>query len=100
MMAWIADYPDPDNFLRVAVRLHSRWRHEVYDRLVERARRVTDQRERIDLYKQADRRLVEEAPILPLAYEQAPLLVKPWVRRFPLSPPWKFCLKDAIVEPH
>jgi ABC-type oligopeptide transport system substrate-binding subunit len=100
MMAWMADYPDPDSLMRVGLRLHSRWRHEVYDRLVERARRVTDQSERTDLYKQADRILVEEVPILPLAYEQAPLLVKPWVRRFPLSPPWGFRLKDAIIDPH
>jgi oligopeptide transport system substrate-binding protein len=100
LMGWQADYPDPDSFLRVALRLHSKWRHEVYDQLVERARRLTDQRKRTELYKQADRILVEEVPLLPLSYDQLPLLVKPWVRKCPVSPSLSFCWKDVIIEPH
>jgi oligopeptide transport system substrate-binding protein len=99
-MGWAADYPDPDSFLRVALRGHSRWRHEVYDQLVERARRLTDQRERMDLYKQADRILIEEAPLLPLCYTQWPRLVKPWVRRYPVSTAFSFSWKDVIIGPH
>jgi oligopeptide transport system substrate-binding protein len=100
LMIWLADYPDPDSFLRVALRLNSKWRHEVYDQLVERARRLTDQRERTELYKQADRILVEEAPLLPLSYDQLPLLVKPWVRRYPVSASLSFPWKDVIIDPH
>jgi oligopeptide transport system substrate-binding protein len=100
LMIWAPDYPDPDSFLRVALRGHSKWRHEVYDQLVERARRHTDQRERTDLYKQADRMLIEEAPLLPLSYGQQPFLVKPWVRRYPVSAMLSFPWKDVIIEPH
>jgi oligopeptide transport system substrate-binding protein len=100
LMGWLADYPDPDSFLRVGLRLHSAWRHEGYDRLVEQARRIIDQGARTDLYKQADRLLAEEVPILPLSYEQIPLLVKPWVRRYPISPNYGLCLKDVIIDPH
>ncbi len=95
-----ADYPDPDSFLRVAVRLHSAWRNEAYERLVEEARGLTDQAQRMELYRQADRILVEEAPILPLLYEREHLLVKPWVKRYPCSSTaWRFW-KDVIIEPH
>jgi oligopeptide transport system substrate-binding protein len=95
-MGWIADYPDPDSFLRVALGLHSAWRNETYDGLVEQARRVTDQAKRMNLYREADRILVEEVPIVPLSYERLPLLVKPWVRRFAGWMAWK----DVIIEPH
>ena len=64
---WAADYPDPDSFLRVG--LAERWtgrRHEGYARLVEQARRSTDQRARLDLHRQADRIVIEEALIMPL----------------------------------
>jgi oligopeptide transport system substrate-binding protein len=94
--SWIADYPDPDSFLRVAVRQHGAWSNETYDELVEKARRVTDQAERMKLYRQADRILVEEVPILPLSYERIPFLVKPWVRRFADWTAWK----DMVIDPH
>ncbi len=99
--AWVADYADPDDFLRAApFRRETRWRSKVYDRLVEEARRAMDQRERMELYAQADRILVEEAPILLLFYEGEDLLVKPWVRRYPTSPEWLCFWKDVIIEPH
>jgi len=100
---WGADYPDPDNFLRVGLpRIRDRWRNEAYDRLVEEARRLTDQGKRMELYQQADRILVEEAPIMPLTYPQEGLLVKPWVRKYPTSPVAieYFWGKDVIIEPH
>jgi oligopeptide transport system substrate-binding protein len=92
---WIADYPDPDSFLRTGpIHLRSRWRNEAYERLVERGRRTMDQEQRIDLYRRADRILVEQAVIAPLHYGRFHFLVKPWVKRYP--GPWK----DVIIEPH
>jgi ABC-type transport system substrate-binding protein len=99
---WMADYPDPDNFLRVAIeRLRRRWDNETYSRLVEEARRTFDQDRRMKLYKQADRILIEEAVLVPTEYASLPWLVKPWVIRFPSAPVggaryWK----DVILEPH
>jgi len=99
IMGWEADYPDPDNFLRVAVQLHSEWRNETFDELVEQARRVTEQRERMKLYGQAEEILVDEAPLMPLTYVRGHLLVKPWVRRYPKSAV-RDCWKDVIIESH
>jgi ABC-type oligopeptide transport system substrate-binding subunit len=98
---WVADYPDPDNFLKVAVRQYlPEWRHEAYEALIEQATRLTDQRERIELYRQADRILTEEAIIAPLLYGCWPMLVKPWVKQYTLSPTRKAFWKDVIVERH
>jgi ABC-type oligopeptide transport system substrate-binding subunit len=76
------------------------WQNEAYDRLVEGARGVMDQEERMRMYQQADRILIEEAPILPLAYGRFHILVKPWVRRYLTSPLRWWYWKDVIIEPH
>jgi len=100
-MAWMADYPDPDNFLRVSsARRLTRWRNEAYAGLVEEARRATDQGERMKLYGQADRILVEEVPIVPFAYSRCHQLVKQWVRKYPVSAIRTWFWKDVIIEPH
>jgi len=99
--AWQADYPDPDDFLRVGLRWAGMgWRCEAYDELVEKARRVMDQGERMKLYRQAERILVEEAPVMPWCHIRWSLLVKPWVKRYPVSPMRQWFWKDVIIEPH
>ncbi len=103
IMGWVADYPDPDNFLRARighVQQQSGWRNEGYDSLVKRAQRSLDQEERIKLYLEAERILVEEAPILPVFHRSVRLLVKPWVTRFPTTGLREWFLKDVIIEPH
>ena len=101
LLGWIADYPDPDSFLRISTFLHwTRWQNETYDRLVEEARRIMDQGERMRLYGQADRILIEEAAILPLYYLRSHLLVKPWVKKYPTSAIKWWFWKDVIIEPH
>jgi oligopeptide transport system substrate-binding protein len=103
LTTWVAGYPDPDDFLSGGVsnaRRATRWRDDAYDRLVETAKRVTDQGERIKMYQQADRILVEEAIIMPLVYGQLHLLVKPWVSKFPTSSLKWWFWKDVVIEPH
>jgi ABC-type oligopeptide transport system substrate-binding subunit len=98
---WTADLPDPDNFLRVGVQTNvSGWRNDTCYRLVEQARHVGDQAERMSMYRQAERILMGEAAIVPLAYRQMHLLVKPWVKRLPVSPRKWWFWKDVIIEPH
>jgi ABC-type oligopeptide transport system substrate-binding subunit len=85
-LAWGADYPDPDNFLRVSrARAWPKWRHRGYDQLIQTARGLTDPEKRMAHYRQAEAILAEDLPILPLIYEQELLLIQPWVRRYPMS---------------
>jgi ABC-type oligopeptide transport system substrate-binding subunit/DNA-binding SARP family transcriptional activator len=100
-MGWQADYPDPDNPLRVGTRVQwIGWQNEAYTELLEQARRIADHAERIRLYQRADRILVEEAAIVPLFYGRQHWLVKPWVRQFSLSPMFWPYWKTVIIEPH
>jgi len=101
LVGWSADYPDPDNFLRICpFRHYSRWRNETYDRLVEEAKGMLDQTERMALYRQADRILVEEAAVVPLTYNQFHLLVKPWVSGVGKIGFGDLCWKDIVIGPH
>jgi oligopeptide transport system substrate-binding protein len=96
-----ADYPDPESLLRLPeFQFFTQWQNETYDRLVEEARRVTDEKGRIQMYQEADRILVEEPAILPFAYERFHYLVKPWVRRWPISTTKCWFWKDVIIDPH
>jgi oligopeptide transport system substrate-binding protein len=98
---WLADYPDPDNFLRVGLPSQMvSWQNEAYRHLVEEATRCQDQAQRLARYREADRILVEEAPVLPLVYQRWHLLIKPWVTRYPVSPQRCWFWKDVVIEPH
>lgn len=104
---WLADYPDPDNFLRhsdVITRLHYLgWRDADYDRLVEEAARTSDRAKRMAMYRRADRRLVEEqALVLPISYgySHSVFLIKPWVKNFNPNLLGHFMLQDIIIEDH
>ncbi|HET7009520.1 MAG TPA: ABC transporter substrate-binding protein [Anaerolineales bacterium] len=100
---WSADYPDPDNLMRVL--FHSReglnsirWNHSEFDRLVEEAGRITERKKRIELYRTADQILVaEQAAVMPLRYTQGRRLVKAYLR-IPRVSPSLLKLKDAVVE--
>jgi oligopeptide transport system substrate-binding protein len=98
---WGADYPDPDNFLRVIPWKHlTGWQNETYERLIEEARGLADQRQRLQLYQQAERIMLEEAAVVPLYYDSWQHLLKPWVRRYPISGMKDSFWKDVILEPH
>ncbi|MBU0495990.1 MAG: AAA family ATPase, partial [Chloroflexi bacterium] len=61
---WTADCPDPDNFLRASpVRENAQWQHDTYNSLVDKARRLTDQKQRLELYSRAERILADEMAI-------------------------------------
>ena len=100
---WTADYQDPDNMLRIP--FHSSeglnrigWHNVDFDVLTEEAAQITDRKKRIELYRAADRILVEEeAAVMPLGYAQGRQLIKPHVQ-IPRSPPAFTRLKNAKVN--
>ncbi|MCB9076027.1 MAG: AAA family ATPase [Anaerolineaceae bacterium] len=97
-IGWVADYPDPDNLLRVGIQ--GRWHNPAYFKLVGEAKQRLDHTERLKLYRQADQMLIEEAVVIPLFYSQCHILIKPWVKRFPNSATTQHFWQDVIIEPH
>jgi ABC-type oligopeptide transport system substrate-binding subunit/DNA-binding SARP family transcriptional activator len=99
--SFIARYPDPDHCLRRVSSEHPpAWHNEEYADLLEKARRAMDQQTRMTLYREADRILIEEAPVIPIGYGRQHLLVKPWISQLPTSAIKYFFWKDVIIDPH
>jgi peptide/nickel transport system substrate-binding protein/oligopeptide transport system substrate-binding protein len=87
---WIADFPDPDNFLRPLFHSHSPQNANGYsnpevDRLLDQAWTVTSYSERIQLYRRIEEKILQDSPIIPVFYGRQRVLVHPNVRGFGLS---------------
>jgi ABC-type transport system substrate-binding protein/class 3 adenylate cyclase len=78
---WTVDFPDPDGFFRGFMRQRLDFhRDDEIAELLERARSVRNQDERMRLYHEADRLLVaERAAILPVFYGRSLLVRRTWV---------------------
>ncbi len=66
-LGWIADYPDPQNFLDVLLHSDSQSNHTNYsnsevDRLLEEARTERDRDRRFQLYNQIEQMILDDAP--------------------------------------
>jgi len=84
---WVADYPDPDNFLDFLFLSGSpenatRLSDPRVDALLEEARIESDQTRRLELYRQAEDIIIEDAVILPMRFGVDHYLVKPYVEGF------------------
>jgi oligopeptide transport system substrate-binding protein len=84
-LGWIADYPDPENFLDVLFHGEKSENHMGYsnpevDELLEEARTEQDPEERLQLYQEAEQIIINDAPWVPLFYEVEYWLTKPYVK--------------------
>ncbi|MBI2832007.1 MAG: peptide ABC transporter substrate-binding protein [Chloroflexi bacterium] len=90
--AWIADYPDPQNFLDLLFHSKSlnneiRYSNPEVDRLLETARTEPDEKTRAGLYQKAEEIIVNDTPWIPLWYSgEAYVLIKPEVKDYLLLP--------------
>ncbi|MCU0501164.1 MAG: peptide ABC transporter substrate-binding protein, partial [Anaerolineae bacterium] len=82
------------------IQRHTGWQNADFERFIEEARHLTDHAARLRLYKQADAIIMREAPVIPAYYSATHLLVKPWVKRFPIPPIGALSWKDVIIESH
>lgn len=79
--SWIADYPDAENYLSVfygknpAPPNYTRYKNPAFDLLYERALSEKNDSLRYELYRQMDRIIINDAPVVPLWYDMAIHLV-------------------------
>ena len=85
--SWIADYPDPSNFLGLFVTgggyNWTGWGKPEYDRIVASAERENDPARRYEVLQIAETMLLEALPITPLVYGSQTYLLDPAVRGWP-----------------
>ena len=88
---WVADYPDPENFLDLLFRGGSAENHMSYanpavDSLLDQAAIAPDDAERYRLYQQAEAQILADASVIPLYHEVEHMLVKPYVEGLIITP--------------
>jgi len=109
-LVWYADIPDPDNFLSPL--LHSAsptnrtfYRNPRVDQLLEQARERLPYAQRIALYREVERLVLDDAPWIPQHYLVLEYLYQPYVQRVEISllggrmiPLKKIWLKQRLAE--
>ncbi len=95
---WQADYPDPENFLNKFYGLHLpekgeksyinsvRYQNDTFDSLLTKALKTQDEDKRLELYRKADQKAINDAVIIPLFYARNYRLLQPYVKNFPQNP--------------
>jgi len=88
---WIADYPDPQDFLDLlfyssAPSNTGSYSNPEVDALLDKAYTEQDPATRLKLYQDAEQLIVQDAAVLPLFFGQSYVLVKPYVKDYVLSP--------------
>jgi oligopeptide transport system substrate-binding protein len=107
-LGWVADYPDPENFLKIQFysggtgdndridddsqcivnndNNYSQYANAEVDRLLEQADTEADEATRLSLYQQAEEIIVNEVPWIPLFHDKFSVLIKPYVKGYLLPP--------------
>lgn len=86
--SWIADYPDAENYLSVfysknpAPPNYTRYKNPAFDKLYEKALVEKNDSIRNQIYRDADRYVINDAPVVPLWYDMIIHLVHPYVTSF------------------
>ena len=109
-LMWYADIPDPDNVLSPL--LHSTgssnytfYRNPLVDQLLEQARREFDEAQRMALYHEVERLVMDDAPLIAQHYGASEYLYQPYVQGVEINrlggraiPMKKIWLKKSLAE--
>jgi len=85
--SWVADYPDEENFFSLFYSKnkspngfnYSHFNNEAFDGLYEKAQKENNDSTRYGLYQQMDQLIIDNAPIVPLYYDEVVRLVQPGI---------------------
>jgi len=93
---WIADYPDPSNFIeqfhskhiiegKKSSINHNRYSNPEFDKYLDMAMSETDEKKRMEFYAKAESILIDDAAVMPIYYADEIRLVSPLLKNFPIN---------------
>lgn len=102
-LGWVADYPDPDNFMNlmssVSENNFTGWSSKAYDSMVDKAVSMTNKEERRKTYSDAQKFLTEnEVPAVPIYSMVSQVLVSPRVEGFKENPLTRYIFKGVSLK--
>jgi oligopeptide transport system substrate-binding protein len=106
MLAWEADFPDPQNFLEVLLSRDqwgsnndSFYDNPEVDALLREAAPIADLKKRYDLYRKAEKIVVADAPWVFLFNPVNYMIRQPWIEGYLLNPMRPSRLESVGVSP-
>jgi oligopeptide transport system substrate-binding protein len=105
MLGWVADYPDPHNFLDNLFYTGSEnnvfgYSNLELDALLDEAAIEQDSATRLSMYQQAEQMVVDEAPCPPVSFGMNYILVKPYVKGYRLNSLGVADLSQVYIDYH
>jgi peptide/nickel transport system substrate-binding protein len=101
---WIADYPDAESYLTLfyskntAPPNYTRFNNARYDGFYEQALTEQDQAKKLKLYNEMDKIIIEEAPCVPLFYDEVVHFVQKRLKNFKTNSLNLMSWKELEVE--
>ncbi|MCB0409674.1 MAG: ABC transporter substrate-binding protein [Flavobacteriales bacterium] len=104
--SWIADYPDAENYLALFYSKnftphgpnYTHFKNFDFDKLYEMAQSEINDSTRFHLYREMDKIIIEEAPVIPLYYDQVVRLIQTNVKDLGINPVNLLTLKKVMIE--
>jgi oligopeptide transport system substrate-binding protein len=89
-MGWIGSTLDPESEFLITFKCGSpfnrpRWCNKEFMALFDRAEAIPDRGRRLEILREAEKLMIEEAPIIPLYVYTQKHLVKPYVKDYPMN---------------
>ncbi len=89
-MGWVADFPDPDNFLNLMTSYsdnnHTKWGNKEFDKIINQAVSINNKEKRRSLYTQAQKILTEQGvPVIPIYSGVKHALINKRVKNYPVN---------------
>jgi len=102
-VTWIADYPDPENFLSTlfhtgSPRNYSGYSNPKVDALLDQADVEQNPTLRADLYRQAQQQILDDVAVIPLYFSTDYSLVKPSVKGLTITAMGILRLETVWIE--
>ena len=103
MLGWVADYPDPQNFLDNLFRTGASYNtgnysNPIVDKFLDQAATESDPSVRIKIYHQAEQMILNDAACLPLWNNTSYVLIKPYVKNYKINPMGIPSLSQVYIE--
>ena len=106
---WYQDYPDPSDFLDMlfstrAIKEEESnnmafYSSEQADRLMDAGDKERDPAKRLQYYEEAEKVIVDDAPVVPLVDSVEIWMRQPWVKGFKLHPVWLVRYEELSISP-
>jgi ABC-type transport system substrate-binding protein len=107
-MGWLQDFPDPSNFLvplfseksitPTASLNRAFYSNPQVNKLLNAAQSELNPSKRLEMYRQAEKIIVQDAPLVFLHHTERYVVHQPWVRGYRLHPMWSARYEYVSVE--